>query len=240
MQDAKTLDSMFGGRIKVIQDAEGYRFSIDAVILAHHLRPKANDIVIDLGTGCGIIPLILAYRKSNARIIGVEIQKELAELADKNVRLNNMDDLITIYHKDLKEFKGDFRPGSIDLVCSNPPYRKTGSGRVNPNRQRAIARHEIKTGLYDILETGVFLLKKSGRIIFIYPAERLTDLLYGMREFGLEPKLLRVVYSSVGSEAKLVILEGRKGGRPGMKISHPLVIYNRDGSYTAEVLAMLE
>jgi tRNA1Val (adenine37-N6)-methyltransferase len=240
MKDAKTLDSMFGGRIKVVQDAAGYRFSIDAVVLAHHIRPKPTDTVLDLGTGCGIIPLILAYRESSANIIGVEIQKELAEMADKNVRLNNMDDLITIYHKDLKELKGALPAGSIDIVCSNPPYRKTGSGRVNPNSQRAIARHEIKTRLHDILETSAFFLKKVGRIIIIYPAERLTDLLYGMREFGLEPKLLRVVYSSVDSEAKLVILEGRKGGRPGMKIQHPLIIYNRDGSYTGEVRAMLK
>jgi tRNA1Val (adenine37-N6)-methyltransferase len=240
MKDAKTLDSMFGGRIKVVQDAAGYRFSIDAVVLAHHIRPKATDTVIDLGTGCGIIPLILAYRESSANIIGVEIQKELAEMADKNVRLNNMEDLITIYHKDLKELKGALPAGSIDLVCSNPPYRKTGSGRVNPNSQRAIARHEIKTRLHDILETSAFFLKKAGRIIIIYPAERLTDLLYGMREFSLEPKLLRVVYSYVDSEAKLVILEGRKGGRPGMKIQHPLIIYNRDGSYTREVGVMLK
>lgn len=240
MKDAKTLDSMFGGRIKVVQDAAGYRFSIDAVVLAHHIRPKATDTVIDLGTGCGIIPLILAYRESSANIIGVEIQKELAEMADKNVRLNNMEDLITIYHKDLKELKGALPAGSIDLVCSNPPYRKTGSGRVNPNSQRAIARHEIKTRLHDILETSAFFLKKVGRIIIIYPAERLTDLLYGMREFSLEPKLLRVVYSYVDSEAKLVILEGRKGGRPGMKIQHPLIIYNRDGSYTREVGVMLK
>ncbi len=240
MQDTKTLDSIFGGRIKVVQDAAGYRFSIDAVILAHHIRPKPTETVLDLGTGCGIIPLILAYKESSAHIIGVEIQKELAEMADKNIRLNNMDDLITIYHKDLKELKGALPAGSIDLVCSNPPYRKTGSGRVNPNLQRAIARHEIKTGLHDILETGAFLLKKAGRIILIYPAERLTDLLYGMRKFGLEPKLLRVVYSYVDSEAKLVILEGRKGGRPGMKINRPLIIYNGDGSYTGEVQTMLE
>ncbi len=240
MQDTKTLDSIFGGRIKVVQDATGYRFSIDAVVLAHHIRPKPADTVLDLGTGCGIIPLVLAYRKSITQVVGVEIQKDLAEMAKENIHLNNMDDLITIYHKDLKELKGVLPEGNIDIVCSNPPYRKTGSGRVNPNPQRAIARHEIKTNLHDILETGAFFLKKSGRIIVIYSAERLTDLVCGMRKFGLEPKLLRTVYPYVDSEAKLVILEGRKGGRPGMKINRPLIIYNRDGSYTGEVRAMFE
>lgn len=231
---------MCSGGIKVVQDAEGYRFSIDAIILAHHIRPQSTDAVLDLGTGCGIIPIILAYRKSNVRIIGVEIQEGLAETAENNIRLNRMEDRIAIYHKDLKELKEDVLPESIDIVCSNPPYRKTGSGRINPNLQRAIARHEMKADLGDILQTSAFFLKKSGRFIVIYPAERLTDLTCGMRKYSLEPKLLRAVYSYPDSEAKLMILEGRKGGRPGMKIDRPLTIYNRDGSYTNEVRAMLE
>jgi tRNA1Val (adenine37-N6)-methyltransferase len=239
MEETKTLDTILGGRIKVVQDTAGYRFSIDAIILAHHIKPKPTDTILDLGTGCGIIPLVLAYREPKTHIIGVEIQKDLAEIAEENIRLNNMTHLITIYHQDLTKLKGVLPLGGIDIVCSNPPYRKTGSGRVNPNQQRAIARHEIKASLHDILEASTLFLKKSGRIIVTYPAERLADLLCGMRTFDLEPKRLRVVHSYVDSEAKLVILEGRKGGRPGIKINPPLTIYNRDGSYTEEVQEML-
>jgi tRNA1Val (adenine37-N6)-methyltransferase len=239
MEHTKTLDTILGGRITVVQDSTGYRFSIDAIILAHHIRPKSTDTVLDLGAGCGIIPLVLAYREPKPHIIGVEIQKDLAKIAEENIRLNNMAHRITIYHQDLKSLKGILPSANIDIVCSNPPYRKTGSGRVNPNQQRAIARHEIKARLHDILEAGALFLKKSGRIIVTYPAERLVDLLCGMRMFDLEPKRLRIVYSYGHSEAKLVILEGRRGGRPGIKIDRPLTIYNRDGSYTAEVQAML-
>lgn len=236
----KTLDSMFGGDIKVVQDATGYRFSIDSIILAYHVRPKPADVILDLGTGCGIIPLILGYREWDARIIGVEIQSDLAEMAAGNARLNNMEDRITIHHRDLRDLKPILSPESVDLVCTNPPYRKAGSGRVNPDIQRAIARHELKANLHDILQTSLFVLKKKGQIVVIYPADRLTDLLCGMREHGLEPKLLRPVHSYADSEAKLIIVMGKKAGRPGMKIDHPLTVYNKDGSYTGEMEAMLE
>lgn len=227
-----TTDTFFNGCLKVNQNRFGYRFSIDAVLLAYHVKPKPDDKILDLGTGCGIVALILAYRNPAIKIYGIELQKELAQIAALNVRENCMTGQISILCDDLRRFKLDMISGPVDLVTSNPPYRKAISGRINPNQQRAIARHEIKATLFDILESAKRLLRKSGRFITIYPSERTTDLLTQMRHAGIEPKYLRIIHSGFQTEAKLILVEGIKGGHPGMKIDSPLIIYNKDGSYT--------
>jgi len=233
-----TTDSLFGGRLKIIQKKKGYRFSIDAPILAHHIRLRATDIAVDLGTGCGIIPLILSLHTPSAHIYGIEIQKDLAELALMNVRLNHADENITIVHADMKDFKSYLTPGTVDFVFSNPPYRKVLSGRINPEAERAVARHEIKACLSDIVSVAESLLKRSGRLVMIYPAERVTDLILRMRASKLEPKRLRLIHPKQGSEAILAIAEGVKYGNPGLKVDPPIIIYNPGGEYTNEVKKM--
>ncbi len=235
-----TTDTFFNGRIRVLQSRSGYRFSIDAVILASHAGKHNAGKVLDLGTGCGIIPLILAFRNPDIKIYGVEVQKGLADIAALNVKENHMEDCITILCKDMKDLKYDMVSGPADMVVSNPPYRKAHSGRINPNRERAVARHEIKAALPDVIETARRILRISGRFIMIYPAERLTECLMQMQSSGIEPKYLRMIHSGHRTEAKLVLAEGVRGGRPGVKVGPPLVIYCEDGSYTDEVKGIID
>jgi len=233
-----TKDTFFNGRIKVKQDPCGYRFSIDSILLACHAKLRSGDKVVDLGTGCGIIPLILAYREPNLKIFGIEVQKELADIASSNVEENHIGRTITILRKDMKELKNDMISGPVDLIISNPPYRKAESGRINPDTQRAVARHEIKVSLDDITATARRVLRTAGRFVTIYSTERITDLLTHLRSDGIEPKFLRMIHSGIKTQAKLVIVEGVKGGRPGVKIGPPLLIYDEKGAYTQEVEEM--
>ena len=235
-----TIDTFFEGRIQVKQNRSGYRFSIDAVLLAYYVRAGEGEKVVDLGTGCGIIPLILSYRHQGVRVVGVEVQEELAALANHNVRDNGMADRVSVLCADFKMVNPDAVSGPADWIVCNPPYRKAKSGRVNPDRERAIARHEIMATLRDILDTAHRLLKVSGRFITIYPAERMVDIITQMRSSGIEPKRIRIIYSRYRSEGKLILVEGTKGGRAGIKIAPPLAIYKEDGSYTEEVSRMFQ
>jgi tRNA1Val (adenine37-N6)-methyltransferase len=235
-----TLDTFFNGQIKVKQSRAGYRFSIDAVLLASHVAPQPDDIIVDLGTGCGIIPLILGFHYPRVRIYGIEVQKELVDLARENVRENRMANRIDILLEDMKDTRPPTISEPVDIVMSNPPYRKATSGRINPNRQRANARHELSITLPEVAQTAGRLLHKSGRFVMIYIAERMVDAVNQMRSNGIEPKFIRTIHSTASSEAKLVLLEGRKGGRPGATIASPLVIYQSDGRYTEEVQQMFQ
>ncbi len=229
-----TTDSLFGDRLKIIQKKQGYRFSIDAAVLAHHVRLRPTDIAVDLGTGCGIIPLILSLQTLSAHIYGIEIQRDLAKLASRNVQRNRMEGRIRIVHSDMKDFKSYLTPGTVDVVLSNPPYHEVLSGRINPESERAVARHEIKASLADVVSVAESLLKPSGRFVVIYPAERVIDLVLRMRAFKLEPKRLRFIHPKQGSEAILAVAEGIKHGNPGLKVAAPLTIYTSKGRYTDE------
>lgn len=234
-----TTDTFFDGRIRVRQYQAGYRFSIDAVVLAYHASPRSGEKVLDLGTGCGIIPLIMAYRQPDISIYGVELQTELAKLAISNVRENQLQDRCTVFCTDMKLLKPDVTSGAVDRVVCNPPYRKHGSGRINPDAQRAVARHEIKVDLCDIIQTARRMLRKAGRFVVIYSAERTIDILSQMRVDCIEPKFIRMIHAERDKEARLILVEGLKDGRPGLKIAPPLIIYDENGDYTAEVKSML-
>ncbi len=234
-----TTDSLLLTRLKIVQKKKGYRFSIDAAILAEHVRLRSTDIAVDLGTGCGIIPVILSLQTPSAHIYGIEIQKDLAKLASRNVRLNHMEGKITIVHGDMKDFRSYLAPEMADVVFSNPPYRKVLSGRINPEAERAVARHEIKASLSDVVSVAEGLLKRSGRLVVIYPAERVIDLVLRMRASRLEPKRLRFIHPRQCSEAILAIAEGIKYGNPGLEVDPPLIIYKREGGYTDEVKEMI-
>ena len=233
-----TTDTFFDGRIRVMQNRRGYRFSIDAVLLAYHAKPQAQQKALDLGTGCGIISLIMASRRSDLKIYAVEVQRELADLADANVHQNHLQDRIHVLFMDMKLLTLKMTSGPFDLIVSNPPYHKPGSGRINPDAQRAVARHEIKTSLIDVLQTTRRLLRTAGRFVTIFTAERTTDILSQMRNEQIEPKMLRMIHSNRNADARLILIEGLKGGRPGLKIAPPLIIYDENGDYTAEVQQM--
>jgi len=233
-----TQDAFFQGRIQVRQYRAGYRFSIDSVILAHLVNPRGAKRVLDLGAGCGIIALLLTFRHSGIHVFCVEIQTELAELARLNAAENHLDDRITVLCQDMKTLTQENTGGPVDMAVCNPPYHRPASGRINPDHQRAIARHEISADLGDVLDAARRTLMTSGRLDLIYPAERLTDVLSLMRLKGIEPKLVRMIHSRKNEDAVMAWVEGVQNARPGVRVLAPLTIYREDGSYTDEAARM--
>lgn len=238
--DHVTFDTFFDGRLQVAQPDKGYRYSIDTILLAALPRLKPGQALLDLGTGCGIIPLILAFRFPETRITGVELQPELAQLADLNVSNNGMRNRVRIIHEDLRRLSLEMVAGPVDWIVSNPPYRRAASGRINPNCQRALARHEINVNLQELIDTVKRLLRTGGRFAVIYPSERAVDLLSLMRLAGLEPKWMQSIHSQAGHPAKLVLVQAVLGGGPGLTIETPLVIYDPDGKYSGAVQEMMK
>jgi tRNA1Val (adenine37-N6)-methyltransferase len=237
--DSLTHDTFFSGKITIRQSRAGYRYSIDTVILAHHVKPKPGDQILDLGTGCGIVPIMLAFQCPGADFYGVEIQPELADIASWNVRENCMENQIKIMCRDMKTLNQNQFQTPMDIVVSNPPYRRVAAGRINPNSQRAVARHEIRATLPGVVAVAGRMLRTAGKFIIIYSAERLTDLLVQLRSARIEPKFIRFIHSKEETGAKLILLQGLKEGKPGLKVGAPLVIYGADGDYSAEVKDML-
>ena len=236
--DSFSTDAFFDGKLHIKQQASGYRFSLDAVLLAWHASPRSHERVLDLGTGCGIIPLILAYRNPDIVAFGIEIQRDLAELAISNVNANRMHKKITVLQQDMRHLKPDMIGGPVDLVVCNPPYRKPDSGRINPDAQRAIARHELKVSLAEMLQTVRRMLRTAGRFVTVYTAERIVELLYQMQREGIEPKFMRSIHSQLDTEAKLILVDGVKGAQPGTRLGPPLIIYDANGEYSKEVQGM--
>ncbi len=221
VRPGERIDHFMDGRLKLIQSKDGYRFSIDAILLAEFVTIRQGDVVVDLGTGCGVIPLILLLTKSVRYAFGLEIQEELAGQAARNVLLNGFDDKMGVVLGDIKN--PPIAIESADVVICNPPYRQVKSGRINPDPRRAIARHEIMASIDDILRAARSVLRKKGRLALIYSSVRLADILVRMRRFNLEPKKIQIIYPDLNSGAKLVLVEAILGGRPGLKISPPIV-----------------
>ena len=233
-----TVDTLFEGQLRVKQMQRGYRFSVDAVLLAKFAGPLTTETVLDLGTGCGVIPLILAFRYRKIVVHGVELQPELAGIAARNAADNGFLDRVLIHALDMKKVSPFLTSGSVDLVVCNPPFHPIYTGRINPDPQRAIARHEIGITLFELVETAGRMLRDGGRFAAVYPVGRMDDMLLEMRHEGLEPKILRLVYPKENGPAKLFLVEGIKGGRETMEVPPPLVLYQADGAYTKEAAAM--
>ena len=232
----ETFDTLFGGKLRVVQEKDGYRFSIDAVLLAGFIRLRKGEKVIDLGTGVGIIPLILGKRWEGAKqIVGVEIQEGLTELAHRNVLINGLGDLVHIVQGDIRHVGDMFPPDTFDVVVTNPPYYRVSSGRINPFPQKAIARHEVTCTIDVVLQAARYLLKNGGRMFIIFPAQRAVTLLNSLRKASLEPKTLRWVHSRKGEEAAFILAEAYKGGGEGVNVLPPLCVYSNDGTYTPEM-----
>jgi tRNA1Val (adenine37-N6)-methyltransferase len=232
----ETLDTLFEGNLKIIQSRQGYRFSIDALLVAHFCSPRVKDRIIDLGTGCGIIPLILAYRMSDIEITGVELQPPLAALAKRNVALNGFSRRIQILEADLKDIRSPENHEAFDLVLSNPPYYEVGTGRMNPQPEKAGARHEVYTKLEDLILTASHLLPEKGRLVLIYPASRASVLIQKLAQRRLEPKRLQFVHSRAKDSARFILIETRKESQAHAEIAAPLFLYDEKGDYTPEAL----
>ncbi len=235
-----TRSTLFDGKLIVHQPKKGYRFSIDAVLLAGLTKVHRQDRIADLGTGCGVIPLMLAYRGLGKRIVGLEIQPELAATARENVIANRFSDKVAIEERDFRTISGSYSAASFDLVLSNPPYRRLQSGRLNPDRQRAVARHEVTASVLDVCKAARHLLGDGGRLSVIYPAMRLPFLLAAVQEHGLSPRQLTMIYSHVASGACLVCLESMKGAGEELRIKPPFFIYGVDQTYSEAMRLLYE
>lgn len=216
----ETVDAFMDGALRLIQAKDGYRFSIDAILLAEFAAVKPDDLVVDLGTGCGVMLLILLLQKPVGFALGMEIQKELAAQAARNAALNGFQDKMEVIRADMKALP--LARGCADVVICNPPYRRVKGGRINPDPRRAVARHEILASPDDIMRAAAWLLKRKGRFAIVYPAERLVDAVMRMRRAGMEPKRIQMVHPRLESGAKLALIEGLLGGKPGVKIKPPV------------------
>lgn len=210
--------------IKIFQPSCGYRFSIDSLLLADFARIRKFDHILDIGTGCGIIAMALAKKYTKVKIAALEIQEDLARIAEKNIKLNSLDGQITLYESDLKMIPKIFSAGSFDHIVTNPPYRSILSGRLCKNSQKTLARHEILANLDQILSAARYVLHPGGRISLIYSAERSVKLLAAMREIGLEPKRLKMIHPDLNLPARLILVEGCKDAGEELKVLPPIVL----------------
>jgi tRNA1Val (adenine37-N6)-methyltransferase len=236
---AETLDTLFGGKLKLYQSRNGYRFSVDAVLLAYFASVGRAGKIADLGTGNAVIPLILAYLYPAASITGFELQQGMLDRARRNILLNGFAARVRIINGDVRSIEQSAQRGSFDAVTCNPPYRKSGGGRLSPDTEKKLARHELQGTLDDFIRAGAYLLAAKGRMALVYRAERTVELFQTMQRFDIEPKSLRCVHSFVGAEASLILVEGRKASRSGLSILPPLIVYEKPKTYTAELKRML-
>jgi tRNA1Val (adenine37-N6)-methyltransferase len=235
LKDDETLDPICGGRLRVIQAKRGYRFSVDSLLLASFVRLRPGERAADLGTGSGILALILASRPERPVVDALELQPELADRARRSAEINGLDDRVRVREGNVRYAAEILPAAAFDLVVFNPPYRKARSGRVNPNREKALARHEIAGTVEDFLAAAALLLKDGGRVCAIYPASRAVGLLSAMRVRGLEPKRLRVVHSRSHEEGEFVLVEGIRGGREELDVMPPLFLYGTGLTYSEEM-----
>jgi tRNA1Val (adenine37-N6)-methyltransferase len=234
-----TEDEVLGGRLRLRQPKRGYRFSLDAVLLADFAPAKPGQTVVDLGAGAGVIALALARRMGRGRVIAVEVQNRLAELARENAAANRSGADVTVMKMNWASATAALLGGPADLVVCNPPYRKVGAGRINPDDQAAAARHELLGTAAEAITAARRLVGKGGWFCLIYPATRLAGLIGDLRQAHFEPKRLKLVHSRRDAEAKLALIAARLGGGEELTIEPPLIVYDEGGNYTAEAAAIL-
>ena len=233
----ESIDDLQFKGLRIIQNSKGFCFGIDAVLLANFTRVKKNAKLVDLGTGTGIIPILLAGKSSASMMIGIEIQDEVAEMASRSVKLNQLEDRVEILNMDMKDAVGVLGKGQMDLVVSNPPYMHS-NGLINENDKKAISRHGLKCDIEDVIRVASDLVKPNGKFFMVNRPNRLVDMLAIARNYKLEAKQIRFVHSRVASAPKMVLIEYVKSAKPEIRVLSPLYVYNEDGTYTDEVKAI--
>lgn len=221
--------------IRVYQHRSGYRFSVDALLLYSFVNVRHVHEIADLGAGSGIVGLLLARKYERAKVLLVELQEGLFGLAGKNIDLNGLGTRVTAVLSDISLIAEKARGMIFDVVVSNPPFRKSTTGRLSLGEERAVARHEVRMRLSDLAEAASCLLRARGRFFLIYHPERLIELMETLRANRLEPKRIRFVHNDAASVSKIVLVEAVKDGRAGIRIEKPLFMYRKDGSYSREV-----
>lgn len=236
LKENERIDDLEYKGLKIIQNKEGFCFGIDSVLLSDFAKNIKKDSVVDIGTGTGIISILLSKKAEIKKIYGIEIQEEVADMAKRSVKLNDLQDKIQIINKNIKNIFEEIEPNKIDAIVTNPPYMKLNTGAKNEEIKKLISRHEVECNLEDIIKISYKLLKSKGEFYMVHRAERIVDILYNLRKYKLEPKEIRFIHSKVGKEPNLVLIKAVKDAGEHLIIDSPLVVYNNDGTYTDEIL----
>ena len=237
LKENERIDDLEYKGLKIIQNKEGFCFGIDSVLLSDFAKNiKKDSVVVDIGTGTGIISILLSKMAEIKKIYGIEIQEEVADMAKRSVKLNDLQDKIQIINKNIKNIFEEIEPNKIDAIVTNPPYMKLNTGAKNEEIKKLISRHEVECNLEDIIKISYKLLKSKGEFYMVHRAERIVDILYNLRKYKLEPKEIRFIHSKVGKEPNLVLIKAVKDAGEHLIIDSPLVVYNNDGTYTDEIL----
>jgi tRNA1Val (adenine37-N6)-methyltransferase len=234
-KEGERIDSLQRDGYDIIQHPGKFCFGMDAVLLSSFANVKKGETVLDLCTGTGVIPILLKAKTEGEHFTGLELQPDVADMASRSVAMNGLEASIEIICGDLKNAEAYFAPASFDVITCNPPYMIAGDGLVNPEDTLALARHEVGCTLDDVLAAAKKYLKAGGRFYMVHRPFRLAEILKKMSDIGLEPKAMRMVYPYVDREPNMVLIEGRRGAKSGMKIAPPLIIMQQDGTYTEEV-----
>ena len=229
------IDDLQRNGYRIIQKKKGFCFGMDAVLLSGFAQVKEGEVAVDLGTGTGIIPILLEAKTKGKHFTGLEIQEEVAEMAGRSVRLNQLENRVDIVRGDIKEASRLFGKASFDVVTSNPPYMNDNHGLKNPELPKAIARHEVFCTLDDVCREASLLLKSGGRFYMVHRPFRLTEILTKMSSLDLEPKRIRLVYPTVEKAPTMVLIEGIQGAKSRITVEPPLIIYGPDGKYSQEI-----
>ena len=235
IKTGERLDELQRNGYCIIQDPARFCFGMDAVLLSDFAKAKPREKVLDLGTGTGIIPILMEARSANAQFTALEIQEESADMARRSVSYNELNEKIEIVTGDIKDASKLFGASSFDVITTNPPYMIGTHGENSPSQAKAIARHEVLCTLDDILRESARLLKQSGRFYMVHRPFRLAEIISKMVEYRIEPKRMRLVYPYVDKEPNMVLIEGLRGGKSRMTIEKPLIVYKEQGVYTDEI-----
>lgn len=237
LEENERIDDLELKNLKIIQNTKGFCFGMDSILLSDFAKKiKKNSIIVDLGTGTGILPILLSAKTESKKIYGIEIQEKVANMAKRSVKLNKLQDIIEIINIDIKNIFSLMEKNSIDVIVTNPPYKKKETGGVNDNEYKLISRHEITAELVDFIRISSELLKSNGEIYMVHRPERLADIITLMRKYKLEPKRIKYVYSNKKLNAKLVLIKAVKCAKPYLEVEQPLIIYNDDRTYTRQIL----
>lgn len=229
------IDDLQRNNYRIIQDPERFCFGMDAVLLSGFAKAKEGDHVIDLGTGTGIIPILMEAKTKASNLVGLEIQPESADMAQRSVELNHLEKKIRIVTGDIREASSIFGAATFDVVTSNPPYMTEHHGITNEKSPKAIARHELLCTLEDVICQAAKLLRPGGSFYMVHRPFRLVDIMVLMRGYHLEPKRMKLVYPYIDKDPNMVLIEGLRGGRPRMTVEKPLIVYKEPGVYTDEI-----
>ena len=236
LKENERIDDLELKNLKIIQDKEGFCFGIDSVLLSDFAKNiKKDAIVMDLGTGTGIIPILLCGKTELKKVVGVEIQEQVYEMAKRSILLNNLENKFEIINENILNLNKIYEKNSFDVIVTNPPYKKKDTGILNENSKKVISRHEITASLEDFISISKDLLKDKGEFYMVHKPERLVDIITLMKKYNIEPKLLRFVYSNKNSEPNLVLVKGVKNAKTFLKIERNLYIYDDNGDYTEEI-----